>query len=161
MKQITPNDLATLSQQAAGAARLRSNLNLHAELSDPVQRLAIAMEPGTYIRPHRHLQTWEVLTPLTGRFVVLLFNDAGSVLQRTLLGEETTLIEIPAGAWHAVLSLDNGGVIFEVKQGPYLALSEEHCQQWAPREGEAECGQVMAWYRSAGVGEQFSQQPNA
>ncbi|SFN51037.1 cupin fold metalloprotein, WbuC family [Izhakiella capsodis] len=156
MKHLTPNDLATLSQKAASAVRLRSNLNLHAELSDPVQRLAIAMEPGTYIRPHRHLQTWEVLTPLTGRFVVLLFKDDGSVLQRVVLGEDAQLIEIPAGAWHAVLSLDNNGVIFEVKQGPYLALDEEHCQSWAPREGEAGCDQVVDWYRTASIGERFS-----
>ncbi len=27
------------------------NHNLHQELADPIQRLAIAMEPGTYIRP--------------------------------------------------------------------------------------------------------------
>ncbi|PIJ50785.1 hypothetical protein BL250_09675 [Erwinia sp. OLTSP20] len=158
MKQITRHDLATLSQQAAGAARLRSNLNLHGKLDDPVQRLAIAMEPDTYIRPHRHLQTWEVLTPLSGRFVVLLFNPDGSVLQRTVLGEETRLIEIPAGVWHAVLSLDNGGVIFEVKQGPYLALSEEHCQRWAPPEGEAGVSEVINWYRHATVGQRFSEQ---
>ncbi|OZT15122.1 WbuC family cupin fold metalloprotein, partial [Serratia marcescens] len=86
MKQITAHELTAMSEQAASVARLRAHRTLHEELSDPVQRLAIAMEPGTYIRPHRHPQTWELLTPLRGRFVVLQFNDDGVVTQRTLLG---------------------------------------------------------------------------
>ena len=52
MKQITVTDLQQLSEEAAKSPRLRANRNLHPELSDPVQRLAIAMEPGTYVRPH-------------------------------------------------------------------------------------------------------------
>lgn len=62
MKQITAHELTAMSEQAASVARLRAHRTLHEELSDPVQRLAIAMEPGTYIRPHRHPQTWELLT---------------------------------------------------------------------------------------------------
>jgi len=57
MKQLTHSDLVNMSKQAASVSRLRSHRSLHEELSDPVQRLAIAMEPGTYIRPHRHPQT--------------------------------------------------------------------------------------------------------
>ena len=37
------------------------------------------MEPDTCIRPHRHPRTWELLTALRGRFVVLHFDDSGTV----------------------------------------------------------------------------------
>ncbi len=47
MKQLTFNDLRKQSAQAANSPRLRAHHNFHPELSDPVQRLAIAMEPGT------------------------------------------------------------------------------------------------------------------
>lgn len=53
MKKITLSDLTQQSEAAANAPRLRAHRNFHPELSDPVQRLAIAMEPGTYVRPHR------------------------------------------------------------------------------------------------------------
>ncbi|KGT87781.1 protein WbuC [Erwinia typographi] len=155
MKQIARSDLRSMSEQAANAVRLRSHRTLHEELSDPVQRLAIAMEPGTYIRPHRHPQTWELLTPLKGRFVVLQFDESGKVTQRTLLGDEVLVQEMPAFTWHAVLSLDEGGVIFEVKHGPYQALTEEDCQQWAPPEGGEGTKEVMAWYATAKPGERF------
>ncbi|MGF6192359.1 WbuC family cupin fold metalloprotein [Serratia sp. 2723] len=156
MKQITAHDLTTMSEQAATVPRLRAHRTLHEELSDPVQRLAIAMEPGTYIRPHRHPQTWELLTPLRGRFVVLQFNDEGVVTQRTLLGEETKVLEMPALTWHAVLSVDPGGVVFEVKHGPYQALGEEDCMHWAPPEGGEGIEAVMRWYATAKVGDRFA-----
>ncbi|HIE4391740.1 TPA: WbuC family cupin fold metalloprotein [Serratia liquefaciens] len=156
MKQITAHDLTAMSEQAAKVARLRAHRTLHDELSEPVQRLAIAMEPGTYIRPHRHPQTWELLTPLRGRFVVLQFNEKGVLTQRTLLGEETKVLEMPAFTWHAVLSVDPGGVVFEVKQGPYQALSEEDCMHWAPPEGGEGIEAVMRWYATAQVGDRYT-----
>lgn len=79
-----------------------------------MQRLAIAMEPGTYVRPHRHPHTFELLTSLTGRFLVLNFDDLGNLTQRVVLGEDCKVLEMDAGTWHTVLSLDEGGVIFEV-----------------------------------------------
>ena len=98
MKKLTSADLTTLSQQARQSPRLRANSNLHRELTDPIQRLAIAMEPDTLILPHRHPHTWEVLTALRGRFTVLVFDDAGRVIERAVLGEDTGVVEIPAGA---------------------------------------------------------------
>lgn len=156
MKQITAHELTAMSEQAANVVRLRAHRTLHEELSDPVQRLAIAMEPGTYIRPHRHPQTWELLTPLRGRFVVLQFDQDGVVTQRTLLGEETKVLEMPAFTWHAVLSVDAGGVVFEVKQGPYQPLAEEDCMSWAPAEGGEGTEAVMRWYATAQIGDHFA-----
>lgn len=124
MKSLTPAALDALVLQAQQSPRRRANLNLHDTLDASVQRLAIAMEPDTVVLPHRHPQTFELLTPLRGRFRVLHFNDAGTVTQRAVLGEDCALIENRAGAWHAVLSLDTGGVIFEVKQGPYAPQGE-------------------------------------
>ncbi|VEC81283.1 Tryptophan synthase beta chain like [Raoultella ornithinolytica] len=111
MKYITFSDMQQQSDAAARSPRLRAHRNFHPELTDPVQRLAIAMEPGTYIRPHRHPHTFELLLALSGRFVVLTFDDLGYVTRRIVLGEECTALEMDAGTWHAVLSLDAGGVI--------------------------------------------------
>lgn len=152
MKQITPAMLDELSRQAQQSPRRRANLNLHPELADPIQRLAIAMEPDTYVRPHRHPHTWELLYPLRGRFLVLYFDDTGRVTARTILGEDCQTLENPAGQWHAVLSLDTGGVIFEVKHGPYRAIGEEDYLPGSASEGEA-VAQTLAWYAGAQVGD--------
>lgn len=154
MKQLTDTLLAELSQQARQSPRLRANHNLHQELSDPVQRLAIAMEPDTLVRPHRHRQTWEMLLPLRGRFVVLCFDDTGTVTSRTLLGEGCAVIELPAGTWHAVLSLDSNGVIFEVKHGPYDAQTASEFAPWCA--DDADAAQLNAWYAQAQAGERLA-----
>lgn len=154
MKSLTPAVLDSLVAQAKASPRRRANLNLHDSLDAPVQRLAIAMEPDTVVMPHRHPQTFELLYPLRGRFLVLHFDDAGTVTQRSVLGEDCNVIENPAGQWHAVLSLDNGGVIFEVKQGPYLAVSNVDTASWCTDANNM--GKLLEWYRAARVGEVFS-----
>ena len=151
MKQVFAPDLDQLVRSAQTSPRRRANLNVHQTLDDPVQRLAIAMEPDTLVLPHRHRQTWELLLPLRGRFVVLLFDDEGVVSGRSVLGGEAALVEMPAGQWHAVLSLDVGGVIFEVKQGPYVPLDSVDFAPWAA----AQSPTLLSWYASAQPGDRF------
>ncbi|WP_432700041.1 WbuC family cupin fold metalloprotein [Kluyvera cryocrescens] len=153
MKQITMSDMQQQSTAAAQSPRLRAHRNFHPELSDAVQRLAIAMEPGTYVRPHRHPHTFELLLPLSGRFVVLNFDDRGTVTDRAVLGETCTVLEMAAGTWHAVLSLDSGGVIFEVKHGGYQPVAADDYASWAPEEGAKGTAELMAWYAQAKIGD--------
>lgn len=150
MKRLDQDALDALALQAQGSSRLRANHNLHTELGDAVQRLAIAMEPGTLVLPHRHPHTWEVLFPLRGRFIVLLFDEAGKVTERTVLGDGSSVIELPAGAWHAVLSLDGGGIIFEVKQGPYTPVPPADVAAWSNGKSATE---LNTWYAQAKPGD--------
>ena len=154
MKLLTDTALAELARQAQQSPRLRANHNLHEQASDPIQRLAIAMEPDTLVLPHRHLHTWEMLLPLRGRFVVLCFDDAGTVTSRTVLGEGCAVIEMPVGTWHAVLSLDSGGVIFEVKHGPYDAQTASNFAPWCADDADAK--QLNAWYAQARIGDRLA-----
>ena len=156
MKTLSYDKLCQLSREALASPRLRMNSNFHPQLSDPIQRLAIAMEPGTYIRIHRHPHTWEMLTALRGRFLVLIYDNSGKVTERLWLGAETRLLEIPANTWHSVLSLDEGGVIFEVKRGAYQPVQEQDCLPGTPPEGEEGVKETLEWYAKAEVGETFS-----
>jgi cupin fold WbuC family metalloprotein len=152
VKKLTDTMLDTLSQQAQQSPRRRANLNLHEDLTDPIQRLAIAMEPDTLVRPHRHPHTWEMLYALRGRFIVLHFDAQGTVVDRALLGTDCHVIENPAGMWHSVLSLDKGGVIFEVKLGPYIPIAAPDFAPWSPAD-ETAAAQLNAWYAAARVGD--------
>jgi cupin fold WbuC family metalloprotein len=156
MKRIDHQLLDTLTGQAATSPRMRAHHNLHPELADPVQRLCIAMEPGTYVRPHRHSDpvTWEILLVLRGAVALLMFDDKGQVLERIELatGKEVAAVEIPASAWHAVVSLTAGTVVFEVKQGPYVPIAEINYASWSPADGEP-AQRLEAWYRQARAGD--------
>ncbi|MCW0135576.1 WbuC family cupin fold metalloprotein [Escherichia coli] len=104
------------------------------------------------MRPHRHPHTFELLLPLRGRFVVLNFDDrVPSPIGR--YWETCTVLEMAAGTWHAVLSLDTGGIIFEVKHGGYQPVAADDYAHWAPAEGEPGTTELMVWYAQAQVGD--------
>jgi cupin fold WbuC family metalloprotein len=158
MKQIDDMLLDSLTRKARESPRKRSHYNLHPELGDPIQRLCVAIEPGTYIRPHRHASpdTFEVFMLLRGSAVFLLFNEDGRVTGRSVLeaGGPVIAVEIPAKTWHAMASLESGTVFFEIKQGPYVQPSQHNVASWAPAEGEPISLKFEAWYRTAQVGDE-------
>lgn len=156
LKIIDQTLLQQLSEQAANSPRLRKNYNLHPVLEDPVQRLCNAMEPDTYVRPHRHPEEdkWELFVILQGRALVLTFDDTGITTGRVDLCSAGPIygVEIPAKTWHTVCALETGTVLFEVKKGPYHPLSDKDFASWAPEEGNMNCDKYLAWYKQAVIG---------
>jgi cupin fold WbuC family metalloprotein len=112
--------LDQLSERAVGEARLRAHLVLH-ERADAPQRLIIAIEPGSYVRPHVHpvSESWsgdESLVVLRGSAAVLLFDQRGAVVDRVRL-ECGEAYQIPGGKGHSVVALTPRCVLYEVKPG--------------------------------------------
>jgi cupin fold WbuC family metalloprotein len=134
--------LDSLTAQARANARLRQHLNFHASYEEPSQRLLNAMEPGSYIRPHRHLTDPkpEAFVGIRGRMALLIFNEAGGVEGVVCFGpgEEVVGAEVPPGIWHTVVSLKAGSVFYETKPGPFNPISKKDMAPWAPEEGSAE-----------------------
>ena len=158
MKLIDDRLLDDLTAKAAASTRKRAHHNLHPVLTDPVQRLCVAIEPGTYIRPHRHADpaTWEVFLMVRGSAVFLTFDDIGTVRERTIIAAAGPVrgIEIPSGTWHAIASLEAGSIFLEVKQGPYAApMAGSSAAGWAPAEGDPASVSFEEWYRGAKIGD--------
>jgi len=130
------DDLAALSREAASRPRLRFNRNIH-QMSDSVHRLLNAVEPGTYIRPHRHLTPPkdETIVVLSGAVGILVFDDAGNVIEKAILAPHGRMVaDLPAGIWHTLISLTSGTVFFETKKGPYVPPRLQDLAAWAPAE---------------------------
>jgi cupin fold WbuC family metalloprotein len=131
--------------QARDAARRRALLRYH-ELPEVVQRMINAIEPESYICPHRHLRPphVEVFLALRGRGVLVRFDDAGAVVESVVLaaGGPVHGAEIPPGAWHTILALDPGTVFYEVKEGPYDPAADKEFAPWAPPEADLAGGRA-------------------
>jgi len=157
MKKLDAALLDSLTKKAKESPRYRAHHNLHPELNDPVQRLCIAMEPSTYVRPHRHSDpaSWEVLMILRGSLALNIFDETGNVVERTVISERgpITAVEFQQDTWHAPVSLEPGTIVFEIKQGPYKAIAEQNSASWAPQEGALHAEKFLAWYKSAKVGD--------
>ena len=127
MKTITWEKLAELQREAAEKPRRRTNLNLHEQLDDPIQRLCIVGEPDTVFPVHRHLEKWELVTIIKGSATLYLYDNNGSITEQIELapGKDTVIVEIPQGAWHNYILHESGTTFFEVKHGPYKPFAPE------------------------------------
>jgi cupin fold WbuC family metalloprotein len=148
MKLIDDNLMAELSRQARTSPRKRQHLNFHDSYDAPSQRMLIAIEPGSYVRPHRHLviPKPEAFLVVRGRLALLTFEAAGAVGAAVVLGPGETAVgaELPAGVWHTVAALDAGTVFYETKPGPYTPIAESDFAPWAPAEGSDEAAGYLA-----------------
>lgn len=141
MKIVTPELLHQLTESARISPRLRRNHNLHPSDESRCHRLLNAIEPASYIRPHRHLdpEKDEAFILIRGRLAVVLFSDTGAVTETVILSHQDGILaaDVPSGVFHTAVSLEPGTVFFEAKAGPYLPLGEAESAAWAPSEGDS------------------------
>jgi cupin fold WbuC family metalloprotein len=139
--------LDALSERARSSGRRRMHHNIHRHDEQPAHRLLNAMEPDSYVRPHRHLDPTkdETILCLRGQFGCVLFDDAGAVTSRCVLDPlEMPGIDIGHGRYHSLVALQEGSVMFEVKAGPYVPTGAGEFAPWAPADGEA-ADDYLAW----------------
>jgi cupin fold WbuC family metalloprotein len=159
LKIIDKATLDAMTKTAKTVSRGRTNVNFHDGYGDPVQRLAIAMEPGSYVKPHRHpqLNKWEFFLVLRGELDFYLFDDAGRVSDRIRLSATGAQqgLEIPPATWHCTQAVATGTLFLEVKPGPYQPMSEKDFADWAPDEGDPDVQDFLTWLSTAGVGDRY------
>jgi cupin fold WbuC family metalloprotein len=152
VRSFSLGDFAALSEQAGAAERRRAHLLVHPTPQAAVQRFFLALEPGTYVRPHRHSEAhkWEFLTLLRGQLELLLFSTDGVLRERISLAPTSTLaVEIPAGIFHAYVCRESGTLALEVKEGAFTPTPESDFATWAPAERAPGASAFEAWMRSA------------
>lgn len=139
---------AQLGAQAAANPRLRQHHNFH-QMDEPCHRLAVGLQPGTYIPPHRHLAAdkAETLLVLKGRLGLLIFSDGGELVAQRLLAADSDCVgvDLPPGVFHALVVLQADSLLFECKAGPYRPIGEDELAPWAPREGAVDVASYLAW----------------
>ena len=118
--------LDSLTAKAQTAERLRMNLDLRTSSEDTSQRMLNAIEPDSVVPVHRHMNTAETIVLLRGRAIQEYYKDNGTCEASYELypGGPIYALNIPAGQWHAIRSLESGTVIFEMKDGPYQPIQD-------------------------------------
>ncbi len=140
MRKIDIDLINGLSNDAKISSRRRMNLNIHKNPDDPIQRFLNAMEPGTYIRPHKHefpLKR-ELFALVRGEFLVIEFDDEGNISDHIILSHESGnfAVEIDQSIWHTVIALKASSVALEVKDEPYNPEDDKIFAEWAPLEAD-------------------------
>ena len=125
--KITQALLDRLTEQAKASPRLRMNLDLRNSEADQSQRMLNAIEPGSPLPIHRHQKTSETVVCLRGRLVEEYYDELERICtERIELSPNGPVValNIPAGQWHTLRSLESGSVILEVKDGKFAPLED-------------------------------------
>ena len=115
-----------LSKEARNSPRLRMNYDMRNTCEDNSQRMLNAIEPGTELPIHRHTKTTETCVVLRGAAEELFYDDKGNITERIIMKANSTCsgVNIPAGCWHKIISLESGTIILEAKDGSYEPISQ-------------------------------------
>ena len=142
MIRIDTSLLDQVSAKAKASARKRMNHNFHQTADDLLNRMLNAMEPGTYVCPHKHENPdkREAFIILRGSFLIVEFDNEDTITDYTLLSRSQGVfgLEIPPRVYHTLICLEPGSVLYELKDGPYVPANDKHFAPWAPAEGSPE-----------------------
>lgn len=143
---LISDELIEQTIAAAQASERRRAIYRFHQHEEPVQRMLNALEPGTYVRPHRHANPAKVecFIILRGQVLCLEYDDHGKVTNHcTLAAGGLVGVEIVPGTWHSLISLQSGSCVYEIIEGPYLADSHKNFAAWAPTEQDSAAGQAF------------------
>ena len=119
--------------------RKRIILPFHKSPSDNLHRMLNAIQPESYIQPHRHLDPpkAESIIVLKGSIIFVEFDNTGEIKNYVQLSSDSFNIgiDIEPGVFHTFFALVEDTVLFEVKPGPYDQGTDKDFASWAPSEG--------------------------
>ena len=137
---ITQAILDDLMAKAKESPRLRMNYDLRNSTEDQSQRMLNAIEPESVVPIHRHQKSSETVVCLRGRVVEEYYQEVqgsgfkvqgvqepkAELVERIELSPngQVVALNIPAGQWHTLRSLESGSVILEVKDGKYEPIQD-------------------------------------
>ncbi|WP_294743688.1 WbuC family cupin fold metalloprotein [uncultured Prevotella sp.] len=120
--KITQAILDELTAKAKESPRLRMNMDLRNSSDDTSQRMLNAIEPGSVVPIHRHRMSSETVVCLRGRLVEEFYDDLERICTEAIElspNGPVVALNIPAGQWHTIRSLESGSVIMEMKDGRF------------------------------------------
>jgi cupin fold WbuC family metalloprotein len=125
--RIGRDDVEFLKRQAIVNDRKRARICAHRSDQDPLHEMIIAIDHRSYIHPHRHLQKSESFHILEGEVDVVLFDDAGNVVDVMELGDGATgrpfFYRLTDSQFHTLLIRSDMLVVHETTNGPFLRES--------------------------------------
>jgi cupin fold WbuC family metalloprotein len=144
LTRITQALIDEVSAASRASPRRRMILPLHQSADNTLHRMLNAVQPDSYIRPHRHPTPAkdESFVLLQGALAFFTFEDDGRV--RDAWEVQSGGVDLKAGPYHSFIALAPDTVIFEVKPGPYEPSGDKAFAAWAPAEGGADVQGFMA-----------------
>ncbi len=145
--ELTENLIDAAIFGSRESPRKRIILPFHDGADNTLHRMLNAIQPGSYIRPHRHFDPPkdESLVLLRGALTFFTFHEDGTVdkVCKAAAGSTSFGIDVKAGVFHTFIATEPDTVVFEVKPGPWSPATDKDFAAWSPEEGSPECELYM------------------
>jgi cupin fold WbuC family metalloprotein len=156
MQVFSAEYLSSLATEAQVGRRRRQHRNVHQSFEESCQRLFNAIEPDSYIRPHKHGSDpkGELLVAVRGSVALIEFDDSGGVSRVLHFGarrhdpELAVGVEVAPHTWHTVIATEPGSILLEVKAGPFDPSRPKDLAPWAPEEHSAQAATYLQMLRA-------------
>lgn len=136
---INEDFLAKAIKKSRESPRRRIIFPFHKDNANRLHRMFNAMQPMSYVQPHRHSAPPkdESIIVIRGSVCYVTFDDYGNIDRQCRLSAGSTEfgVDTVAGIYHTFFAIENDTVVFEVKPGPYRKTSDKDFAPWAPAEG--------------------------
>lgn len=138
--------VAFLKAQARSSRRKRARICAHRSNEDALHEMLIAISADSYIHPHKHTRKVESFHIVEGLVDVVVFDDAGAIVDVVELGDITTgrnfYYRLSDSMFHTLLIHNEFLVVHEVTNGPFVA-NETILASFAPSESQS--GDALAY----------------
>ena len=119
----------------------------HHRPDDPLQEMLIVLTARTYIRPHKHLNKSESVHVIVGQAEIVIFGDAGEIVELIPLGEYASgscfYYRLAESCYHTVRVVSPVFAFHETTGGPFRGGDTEY-PAWAPAENDtSSCAQYV------------------
>ena len=149
--RLGAGQMSFLRQQALSSNRKRARICTHRSNDDALHEMLIAISATSYIQPHKHASKVESFHIIEGLVDVVVFDDAGGIVDVVELGDVSTgknfYYRLSDSLFHTLLIHSDFLIVHEVTNGPFVA-NETVLAPFAPPESRYD--EALAYI--AGVG---------
>jgi cupin fold WbuC family metalloprotein len=136
---IGAEDIEVLRQAVRNTPKRRVRINAHPGSDDELHEMIIAIEPGSYIRPHKHPGKSEAFHIIEGQVDIVVFSEAGEVERIVSLaakgGRHPFYYRMSTPHFHTLIIRSDLLVVHEITNGPFLPTGTIYAA-FAPEEGD-------------------------
>jgi cupin fold WbuC family metalloprotein len=133
-------DIEVLRQAVGKTPRRRARINAHTESNDELHEMIIAIEPGSYIRPHKHPGKSESFHIIEGQVDIVVFSEQGNIERVVSLAAKGGLhpfyYRMSTAHFHTLIIRSDLLVVHEITNGPFVPTGTIYAA-FAPEDGDA------------------------
>jgi cupin fold WbuC family metalloprotein len=120
---VGPADIDVLKNAVSKTPKRRARINAHPDSSDDLHEMIIAIEPGSYIRPHMHPGKSEAFHIIEGAVDIVVFDKAGHIKRVVSLSEKGSDLpfyyRMSSPFFHTLIIRSSLLVVHEITNGPF------------------------------------------